>query len=159
MIAKKRQRQLVQEIRVFASLLHLNIVKFFGVVLDSNNIGLVMEYLIKTLYHAIFIEEVEFTNDDKRKIIVEIVSALKYLHTPCESPQKAAIAHGDVKSQNVLLDSNNVSKLCDFGLSTIKNCIQSSSSHTTAIPGQGTPRYSAPEVLQGNVLSMSQLLI
>ena len=156
MLSKTRQHQLVQEIEVFASLLHLNIVKLFGVVLDRNKIGLVMEYLPKTLYHAIFIEEVEFTNGGKRKIILEIVSALKYLHTPCESPQKPTIAHRDVKSENVLLDNNNVAKLCDFGLSTIKNCAQSSSSRTAA---EGTPRYAAPEVLQGKALSMSQLLM
>ena len=157
-ITKKKQEQLVKEIKIFSSLDHPNIVKMFGVVVEKDNIGIVMEYLPKTLFHAIFIEEVIFTNEQKKKIISEIISALDYLHTPQDgSPPKPKIAHCDVKSQNILLDKSHTAKLCDFGLSAIKNTMQSSSSRSLAVPGQGTPRYAAPEVLRGEVLSMSGL--
>ncbi len=154
-IGKEKKDQLVKEIHIFSKLCHDNIVKMFGVVIDVENIGIVMEYLPKTLYHAIFIEEVQFSCEEKKKIIGEIISALCYLHTSQETP-KREIAHCDVKSQNILLDVNNVAKLCDFGLSAIKN---TSSSCSLAAPGQGTPRYAAPEVLCEEVLTLSGLMM
>ena len=65
------------------------------------------------------------------------------------------IAHCDIKSENILLDSNDVVKIGDFGLSTMKNITETTQSVPQA--GQGTPRYSAPEVLRGDLLSKSQL--
>ncbi len=161
LISTKKKDQLVKEIQIFSKLSHDNIVKMFGVVVDVENIGIVMEYLPKTLYHAIFIEEVQFSCEKKKKIIGEIISALSYLHTPQDTPlcSRQEIAHCDVKSQNILLDVNDVAKLCDFGLSAIKNTVQSSSSCSLAAPGQGTPRYAAPEVLRGEVLTMSGLMM
>ena len=137
---QEEEEQLVKEIRIFSKLSHDNIVKMFGVVVDAENIGIIMEYLPKTLYHAIFIEEVSFGREEKKRIIGEIIAALCYLHTPEDtlSYSKPKIAHCDVKSQNILLDVNNVAKLCDFGLSAMKNTMQSSSSRSLAVPGQGT---------------------
>ena len=146
LITNKKKQQLVNEIRIFSRLDHRNIVKMFGVVVEPNNIGIVMEYLSMTLFHALFIEDVEFSYTDKKRIITEVMSAVSYLHSQ-------NIAHCDIKCQNVLLDSKRVAKVCDFGLSAIKN---SSTSTTTAsaAPGQGTPRYSAPEVLRGELLKL-----
>ena len=140
-IRKKKREQFVKEIRIFSKLSHDNIVKMFGVVVDAENIGIIMEYLPKTLYHAIFIEEVLFGREEKKRIIGEIIAALCYLHTPEDtlSYSKPKIAHCDVKGQNILLDFNNVAKLCDFGLSAMKNNMQSSSSRSLAVPGQGHP--------------------
>jgi len=64
------------------------------------------------------------------------------------------IAHCDVKSENVLLDVKDNAKLGDFGLSALKNTTESSRSTVAGVvPGQGTPRYSAPEVLRGEILN------
>ena len=159
-ITKKQQDLLVKEIKIFSALAHVNIVKMFGVVVEKGNLGIVMEYLPKTLFHAIFIEEVEFDSLQKMQMVKEIVSALQYLHSPNDSLDnpKPKIAHRDVKSQNILLDSRNVAKLCDFGLSAMKNSIQSSSFRSSAFSAQGTPRYAAPEVLRGELLQIAGLM-
>ena len=67
------------------------------------------------------------------------------------------IAHCDIKSGNVLLDVESNPKLCDFGLSTVKNTAETSQSRTVC-PALGTPRYSAPEVFRGDMLTVTQLL-
>lgn len=159
-ITRKQQDLLMKEIKIFSALDHPNIVKMFGVVMERNNLGIVMEYLPKTLYHAIFIEEVKFVEHQKKKVVGGVVSAIEYLHTPNNSLQtpKPKIAHRDVKGQNILLDGKNVAKLCDFGLSVMKNSVLSSSSHASGFPAQGTPRYAAPEVLRGEVLTLSELM-
>ncbi len=151
-ITATKKRQLVNEIRIFSQLSHTNIVKMFGVVTEEGNIGIVMEYLPTTLFRAIFIEEVEFNWTVKKKLLSEVISAVAYLHS-------SGIAHCDIKCQNILLDNVNVAKLCDFGLSTVKNSAtsMSSASFASAPPGQGTPRYSAPEVLRGELLKLDEL--
>ena len=146
LITNKRKQQLVKEIQIFSKLDDPNIVKMFGVVVERDNIGIVMEYLPTTLFHALFIEEVEFSYTDKKRIITEVISAISYLHSQ-------DIAHCDIKCQNVLLDSKRVAKICDFGLSAIKNASATTTS-ASAAPGQGTPRYSAPEVLRGELLKL-----
>ena len=150
-ITNKKKKLLVNEIEIFSKLKHANIVKMFGVVTEEKNIGIVMEYLPKTLFHAIFIEEVELDFLQRNKILNEVVLAVYYLHS-------LGIAHCDIKCQNILLDKMNVAKLCDFGLSFIKNSSTSTSaSVASAAPGQGTPRYSAPEVLRGELLELDGL--
>ena len=152
-MSKKRRDSFVTEITVLAALDHPNTVKMVGVVVEEGKIGIVMEYLPRSLFQAIFIDHAEFPDAKKKEIIHQMASALVYLHT-----HEPKIAHCDVKSENVLLDGNDKAKLGDFGLSAIKNATESSRSTAAGVaPGQGTPRYSAPEVLRGEILTMSQL--
>ena len=151
---RKKLETFMKEIKIFSSLNHPHIVKMFGAVVEEGNIGIVMEYLTGSLYQAIFMEEIKFSRDEKKIIIRQVASALEYLHT-----RDPKIAHCDVKSANILLDKDNSAKLGDFGLSVVKEAAKTSCNNAGAPPGQGTPRYSAPEVLRGEFLSMSQLLM
>ncbi|KAF7026049.1 hypothetical protein CFC21_038187 [Triticum aestivum] len=49
------------------------------------------------------------------EIILDLGSALQYLHVDCEQ-HKQCVVHGDIKSSNVLLDPSYGAKLGDFGL-------------------------------------------
>ena len=157
-LTKKKIQSFKKEVEVFSKLDHKNIVKMFGAVMEENNFGIVMEYLKKTLFDALFnYEEDCLTPSNKHRIIEEVGSALEYLHT-----YTPPIAHCDIKSQNVLLSCNGTAKVCDFGLSVIRNTVQSSrstSGHGDAPPGQGTPRYSAPEVLRGEILKLEDIMM
>lgn len=155
-ISTKLVSNFMKEIRIFAALDHPNTVKMFGAVVEEGNIGIVMEYLCRSLHRALFWDEVPFPMEKKKQIIAQIASALEYLHTN----DKQEIAHCDVKTENVLLDHSNNAKLTDFGISVIKSATQTSLSTAggpAALPGLGTPRYSAPEVLRGELLSLAQL--
>ena len=151
---RKKLEMFMKEIKIFSSLNHPHIVKMFGAVVEEGNIGIVMEYLTGSLYQAMFMEEIKFSSDEKKYIIHQVASALEYLHT-CDPK----IAHCDVKSENILLDKDNSAKLGDFGLIVVKNAAKTSCSNTGAPLGHDTPCYSAPEVLRGELLSISQLLM
>lgn len=79
----------------------------------------------------------------RTRIIGEICSALIFLH----SNKPHAVVHGDLKPDNILLDSNLVSKLGDFGI-----CRFVIESNTTVNPyhkthPKGTLAYIDPEFL------------
>ncbi|KAJ1700040.1 hypothetical protein LUZ63_008552 [Rhynchospora breviuscula] len=81
---------------------------------------------------------------DRVRISFEICCALSFLH--CSKPH--GIVHGDLKPDNILLDSNNVSKISDFGL-----CRQLNWTDSASIPYhltdclKGTLAYMDPEYL------------
>ena len=148
-MSKKHKESFKTEIKVLATINHPNTVKMFGAVIEDGKIGIVMEYLQRSLFQAVFIDETCFSESKKKEIVSQMASALLYLHT-----HEPKIAHCDIKSENVLLDKNNIAKLGDFGLSALKNTTESSRSTVAGVvPGQGTPRYSAPEVLRGELLT------
>ena len=154
----KWKKNFSKEVTILATTDHPNIVKMLGYVNEENNIGIVMEYLQCSLYRAVFIDCTLHDVNKKKEIISQVACALNYLHTH----SKGSIAHCDIKSENVLLDWSNNALLCDFGLSALKNQSIAMSTQTSlpgiVPPGQGTPRYSAPEVLRGELLTMRQLL-
>ncbi len=50
---------------------------------------------------------------DKTRITMQILLAIQFLH-------RLGIVHRDIKSHNILLNSNFEAKLCDFGLAKHK---------------------------------------
>ncbi|KAF7045405.1 hypothetical protein CFC21_054517 [Triticum aestivum] len=63
-------------------------------------------------------------------IILDLGSALQYLHVDCEQ-HKQCVVHGDIKSSNMLLDPSYGAKLGDFGLA--RSVHQGTGAHTTDV--------------------------
>jgi serine/threonine protein kinase len=85
------------------------------------------------------------------KVIVDVATALVYLHTECEE----RIIHRDVKAANVMLDAKFNARLGDFGLARAYN-------HSLLTPEStnvaGTFGYLAPELFHtGAPTSVSHL--
>ncbi|XVE89179.1 hypothetical protein DITRI_Ditri19aG0129800 [Diplodiscus trichospermus] len=73
----------------------------------------------------------------RMKIAIDVARALEYLHEHCNPP----VVHRDIKSSNILLDSNFNAKLSDFGLAV------STGSQNKNVKLSGTLGYVAPEYL------------
>ncbi|RZC86678.1 hypothetical protein C5167_030029 [Papaver somniferum] len=80
--------------------------------------------------------------DTRYKIAVEAARGLCYLHHDC-SP---LILHRDVKSNNILLDSNFDARVADFGLAKF---LQDSGTSEYMSAIAGSYGYIAPELLSG----------
>ncbi|KAI4461075.1 protein kinase related [Holotrichia oblita] len=95
----------------------------------------ITEFADKEL-NAILGKEQYLPENRVQTIVWDLVSALYYLHSH-------RVLHRDLKPQNILLDSSNCAKLCDFGFA--RN--MSTGTHVlTSI--KGTPLYMAPELIE-----------
>lgn len=86
---------------------------------------------------------------DRFRLAWEVASALVFLHSTKPNP----IIHCDLKPANILLDSNLVSKIGDFGLSTILNPDIRLPAVTSDINLNGTVCYIDPEYQRTGIVS------
>ncbi|XP_071955279.1 mitogen-activated protein kinase kinase kinase 4-like isoform X2 [Antedon mediterranea] len=130
-------RDLADEIKIFESIIHPNLVKYYGVEIHREELLIFMEYCDDgTLGDA---AEECLPEDMIRHYMYEIVTAVSVLH-------ERGIIHRDIKGANIFLSSDGHLKLGDFG-----SAIKLSTRHT--LPGEvseylGTPAYMAPEVIK-----------
>jgi serine/threonine protein kinase len=143
---QKQFKEFLRELDVMANVKHPNCVMLLAACEDRNEPFLVMEWMHGgNLHEALGKDDPDALPLHVRlRIAREIASAIEYLH-------RCQIYHGDLKSLNVLLTSDLVSKICDFGAAIQRlNTIATQSSRTDhAASLQLTPLYCAPELFQG----------
>ncbi|KAK1443572.1 protein kinase-like protein [Babesia gibsoni] len=132
----------MNEIKIIANVNHPFIVKYLGSYLDESELCILTNYCKGgDLHHYIAQKRKRQETIREERILIwlaQLLSALKYLH-------KRHTLHRDLKSLNVLIDSDKTLKLCDFGVSKALN--STSDKAKTII---GTPYYFSPELITGN---------
>ena len=113
------------------------IVGLFYCLQSSDNVFLVMEYLIGGDLKSLLSVYGFFDERMARFYVAEIALALQYLH-------ERDIIHRDLKPDNVLLDANGHIRLADFG-SCLKLAEDGTVQSNVAV---GTPDYISPEILR-----------
>lgn len=114
---------------------------------DDRKIGFVMEYMEMSLSEAIHVyDDFVLTEEMRACIIRQVCSGVRYLHG-------LGIVHGNLKTSNVLVnrlgDKLEV-KLSDFGLSLLAD---TKSDGAEMLRYVQVNRYSAPEVVRGDLLT------
>jgi serine/threonine protein kinase/ankyrin repeat protein len=132
-----------REAKALAKLNHSNIV---GVHDSDQSDGLyyfVMEYVDGTNLRRL-IESKELPAEQAITIIPQVCEALQYAHDE-------GVVHRDIKPENILVDSKGRVKIADFGLAKLlgqKSLDQNTLTGTHQV--MGTPRYMAPEQMEGS---------
>ena len=89
---------------------HTNIIKLVNVIRANNDkdIYLVFDFMDTDL-HAVIRKGTILKDVHKRYIMYQLLKATKYMHS-------GNVIHRDYKPSNILLDSDCLIKICDFGL-------------------------------------------
>ncbi|XP_010669046.2 receptor-like protein kinase HSL1 [Beta vulgaris subsp. vulgaris] len=149
------EKQFLTEVEILCTIRHANIVKLLCCVSSEHVKLLVYEYmenhsLDKWLQaKKIDNEPSSMQSDDnivldwptRLRIAVGAAKGLRYLHTECSPP----IIHRDVKSSNILLDTEFNAKIADFGLA--KMTVKTGEPQTASVVA-GSFGYIAPEYWQ-----------
>lgn len=124
---------------------HENIINLLDVMRADNDkdIYLVFEFM-ETDLHAVIRANI-LEDIHKRFIIYQLLKAIKYMHS-------AKVIHRDIKPSNLLLNSECLVKVADFGLARSINSTTVKDEKTTQILTDyvATRWYRAPEILLGS---------
>ncbi|XP_059431731.1 leucine-rich repeat receptor-like kinase protein HAR1 isoform X2 [Corylus avellana] len=146
----KLEKQFLAEVKILSSIRHSNIVKLLCCISSDNSKLLVYEYLenrsldlwlnrksrATTVSGSVHNDVLDWPK--RLKIAVGAAQGLSYMHHDCSPP----IVHRDLKSSNILLDSEFNAKIADFGLAKI---LMKEGESATMSDVVGSYGYIAPE--------------
>ncbi|XP_059064995.1 probable LRR receptor-like serine/threonine-protein kinase At5g48740 [Cryptomeria japonica] len=145
--------QFLNEVDLLSKINHKKLVSFLGYCIcnESRDLMLVFEYmsggsLSDNLYDPEAPKYAHLDWKTRLKIALDAVQGLEYLHVGC-TPK---IIHRDIKTSNILLDSNLNGKLADFGLSRVTGNDETSQINTAI---KGTPGYLDPMYYKTHMLT------
>ena len=127
-----------REARVVARLEHSNIVPIYDYSEHEARPYLVMKYIEGDTLKA-RLNKGPLSSHEIEQVVDSVGSALAYAH-------KQGILHRDIKPSNVLIASDGVMYLADFGLARIASAGESTLSSDSIM---GTPQYISPEQAMG----------
>nr|KJB68032.1 hypothetical protein B456_010G223000 [Gossypium raimondii] len=134
------EREFENEVDWLIKIQHQNIVSLLGYCIHGESKLLVYEMMqngsLESQLHGLT-RGSALTWQLRMKIAIDVARALEYLHEHCNPP----VIHRDIKSSNILLDSDFNAKLSDFGLAVVTG------SQNKNVKLSGTLGYVAPEYL------------
>ncbi|XP_057823865.2 probable LRR receptor-like serine/threonine-protein kinase At2g23950 isoform X2 [Cryptomeria japonica] len=145
--------QFLNEVDLLSRINHKKLVSYLGYCIcnESRDLMLVYEYmsggsLSDNLYDPQAPKYPQLDWKTRLKIAMDAAQGLEYLHVGC-TPK---IIHRDVKTCNILVDSNLNGKLADFGLSRVTTNDETSQINTAI---KGTPGYLDPTYYKTHILT------
>ncbi|KAL9375396.1 hypothetical protein Peur_032275 [Populus x canadensis] len=139
--SKQGLREFMAEISSMGRLQHKNLVQMRGWCRKSNELMLVYDYMPNgSLDRYIFHKPKKLLNwEQRRQVLADVAEGLNYLHHGWDQ----VVVHRDIKSSNILLDSDMRGRLGDFGLAKLYS--HNEAPNTTRVVG--TLGYLAPELV------------
>ena len=123
---------------------HANIVKMFGRFRAFHSYFIVMEFCDGITMERLVRLNGPMNLDDFRKAFGQLAAAVQYAH-------ERDVIHRDIKPVNLMLNFDGMLKLMDFGLAMPLHT--ASTDRPVEWEIVGTPRYMAPEQLEGRELT------
>ncbi|KAG2152499.1 kinase-like domain-containing protein [Suillus cothurnatus] len=145
-------RRIRREIKIWMKLKHQNIVPFIGITTGfgpPETISLVSPWIPNgTLTNFLETHGGKLPLMSKLWLLHDIAAGLNYLHS-------FPVIHGDLTGSNVLINTEGVACLVDFGLSTVIGGLEGGSSIAPLSHRPGAIRWTAPELLEDLEISYS----
>ncbi|KAL5562747.1 hypothetical protein UlMin_032494 [Ulmus minor] len=137
--SKQGRKEYVSEVKIISRIKHRNLVQLIGWCHEKGEFLLIYEFMPNGSldFHLFRGSKTGLSWEIRYKVAVGLASAILYLHEESEK----CVLHRDIKSSNIMLDSNFSAKLGDFGLARLID--EAAGQRTTALAG--TLGYMAPE--------------
>jgi len=133
---KAMHKYIEREMSLLKTMRHPNIVQFMGMSKTDEDVYIITEYVNGgDLYDKLRDKNVEMSWKLRVSLAIETCRAIAYLHS-------RSVVHRDIKSQNLLVDTNWKVKICDFGFARAAD----SKEYMTLC---GTDEWMAPEIMLG----------
>jgi serine/threonine protein kinase len=126
----------LKEARALAAVNHVNAVKLFDIGHDGQQPFLVMELIHGWDLHKLIANVGPLPPAQAVRIFSAVCQAVAQSHA-------VGVIHRDIKPHNILIGSDDVPRLADFGLAKLNDM-----KVTNPGVGMGTPHYVAPEQMQ-----------
>eukprot|EP01111_Echinosteliopsis_oligospora_P008352 TRINITY_DN2393_c0_g1_i1.p1 TRINITY_DN2393_c0_g1~~TRINITY_DN2393_c0_g1_i1.p1 ORF type:complete len:789 (-),score=300.64 TRINITY_DN2393_c0_g1_i1:65-2431(-) len=126
------------EVKIMSKIFHPNVVLFLGACTQMEKMQIVTERCETDLERLLANRQKQLSITKRMQMAKDAALGMNWLHGITR------IVHNDLKSANLLVDSNLRVKVTDFGFSQIKE-----GDHFVDKNTKGTPLWMAPEVMQG----------
>ena len=127
------------EIEVLSKFSHPNIIYINQILQNEKNHYIIMEYCENGELFDYITKKGKLNEKTSSKFFYQLINGISYIHSQ-------NFSHRDLKPENLLLTKNNTLKIIDFGLS------HPFSLQTDLLKSKcGSPSYTAPEILRGEL--------
>ena len=136
LISAKAKNKILYETNLMRTLYHPAVTKILETFETDKYMLIIMEYISGGNLQNFVKKRRKLCEKTARILFRQLIQGIKYIHSK-------GICHRDIKLENILLDLNNIVKICDFGVGKLVEKGEKLSDQC------GTPVYMAPEIISG----------
>ena len=135
LIYKEDHLRMQREFDMITSFSHPNVISVSEIIENQHNFYIIMEYCQEGELFNYIVQQHKLKESEASFFYYQLINGLEYIHSQ-------GIVHRDLKPENLLLTTEHLLKIIDFGLS---NYYRESLLSTPC----GSPCYASPEMVSG----------
>ncbi|XP_011821973.1 PREDICTED: ephrin type-B receptor 2 isoform X4 [Mandrillus leucophaeus] len=139
---EKQRRDFLSEASIMGQFDHPNVIHLEGVVTKSTPVMIITEFMENGSLDS-FLRQ-----NDGQFTVIQLVGVLRGIAAGMKYLADMNYVHRDLAARNILVNSNLVCKVSDFGLSRFLEDDTSDPTYTSALGGKIPIRWTAPEAIQ-----------
>uniref|UniRef100_UPI00398EEECB ephrin type-B receptor 2 n=1 Tax=Pristiophorus japonicus TaxID=55135 RepID=UPI00398EEECB len=139
---EKQRRDFLSEASIMGQFDHPNVIHLEGVVTKSSPVMIITEFMENGSLDS-FLRQ-----NDGQFTVIQLVGMLRGIAAGMKYLADMSYVHRDLAARNILVNSNLVCKVSDFGLSRFLEDDTSDPTYTSALGGKIPIRWTAPEAIQ-----------
>lgn len=144
LLVNRKAQSVVAEKKALRMMDHPNIIKLYSTFQDEQSLYFVLELTSSMTLLDLINKMGKIPSETAKKIVAQIVCALEHIHNK-------NVVHRDIKPENILLSTDGIIKVTDFGSCKI---LQSENEDVfNAHSFVGTAAYISPEIINGQEAS------